>query len=234
MKELKSNPEIKLRPASKLQPPCRENTFPIIENSIGVKFEENIKAFYGKMNGVNIIWDYNKNIAGEINIIPIMDAMLEEYDKSWKSDMKAIKSLDDPKFQAFIQKLFSLEIYDTTADGTLRVVMEIDKTTKKPQSPKLWLWHLAGERFPLTLDFEKYIQMLLKTRGFYGWPYFFIDLKKCDFEEDYFANFFAASCADALPKMKEFLAIMPKLFPETDFSEFDKLQKKIIENHKAG
>lgn len=232
IKRLDNNPEIVLNPSTKLSPPCRNNTFDIIEDSMGVHFDEEIKSFYSATNGLIIVWGYSDTTTGEVHIVPIMDTMLEEYDDFWKSEMKKSKSLGDPKFQAFIQNLYSLDIYETTTQGTLRVVMEIDKNTEK--APKLWLWHLAGERFPLSLSFKEYIQKLIETRGYFGWQYFFIDLKSCDFKDSYFTKFFAESCADALPKMKDFMEIMPRLFPEDDFSEFEKLQQKLIENYQSG
>lgn len=233
VKELDDNSKIKLRSTSELQAPCRDNTFDIIKDSIGVTFPEELKAFYSQTNGLTIVWEYNNTVTGEIHIVPIMDTILDEYDESWKAQMEKSKSLDNPQFQTFIQNLYSLDIYEETTQGTIRVVMEIDKTSK-PTQPKLWLWHLAGERFPLSLSFHEYIDKLTESRGFFGWQYFFIDLRSCNFNDPYFSKFFAQSCQDALSRMKDFLEIMPKLFPSDDFSEFKKLQQKLVENYQSG
>jgi hypothetical protein len=233
LNELDANSEIKLLSTSGLNPPCRANTFDVIKDSIGIIFTEEVKSFYRQTNGLTIVWEYDELVAGEVNIVPIMDTMLEEYDETWKSHMIESKSFDNPNFQAFIKNLYSFDIYEESFQSTLRVVMEINKTSK-PTIPKLWLWHLAGERFPLSLTFEEYIKKIFKTRGFYGWQYFFIDLNSCDFNDPYFSEFFAESCYDALPKMDDFMKVMPKLFPKDDFSEFASLQQKLIENYQSG
>lgn len=146
---------------------------------------------------------------------------------------KKMKSKDDKVFRQFCNNLFSIDVFDKTTDGTLRTVFQTQNDSLIKQNPKLWLWHLAGERFPLTLDFEQYSKKLQITRGFVGWTYFFIDIDQCRFNDSFFSKYFSKSCFDALSNMENFLNIMPKLFPHDDFSEFEQLQEEIIKFHKS-
>lgn len=233
IKGLRKNPKVITNLTSNLHSPCREHTFDIISKNFGVRFLKEIESFYEEMDGLSVSWSYDRKIEGEINILPIMDTMLEEEDEYWKENFIKIKSLQNPRFQDFISTIFSIEVYDEVSQKEMRTVIEIDKQSKLPQNPNLWIWQIAGERYPLSIHFEEYIKILEKTRGFYGWTYFFIDLEKCNFKDEYFRNFFASSYADAFGRMREFLTIMPKIFPQDDFSEFEMLQENIIKSYES-
>ncbi|MCC6412883.1 MAG: hypothetical protein IT270_14560 [Saprospiraceae bacterium] len=190
-------------------------------------FIPDIISIYELVNGFRASWNYKGRIGGEINMLDIASVGLGYDDEFWKKDWKKYKTKDDKVFRQFWEKLSSLDIFENSSDSVIRVVAELESKHPEPQSPPLWLWHLAGEKYPLTLDIPQYWQMLGKTRGFIGWPYFFIDLEKCRFDDPFFKKYFSSSVFEAIPYMEDFLKTMPILFPDDDFSEFEVLFRKL-------
>ncbi len=224
--DLKNNKAIKIDKTSEVFGAI-DDDFSYPEEELGIVFSSDIKSVYKAVNGVNISWKYEDKFYGEINMLGVAAVTQGFYDDFWKDERKKKKAKDDKTFYEFCRSLNSLDVFEDTFDGTLRTVFQFQPDTKEPQNPPLWLWNLAGEKYPLSLDFTQYWQMLAKTRGFAGWPYFFIDLRKCRFEDAFFKKYFSQSTADALPFMEKFLKTMPVLFPQDDFTEFEALYRTI-------
>jgi hypothetical protein len=116
-------------------------------------------------------------------------------------------------YDQFISKLYLFDHYPESLQSTLKVGLEL-----RDGKEHLWLWNDDGEKYPLTLSIPQYFERLLETKGFIGWQYFFVDLDACDFGDPYFSENFAAVPNDGMYRMEEFLEVMPRLFPEQDFS----------------
>lgn len=226
VKDLLNHPELETgHPSEVLK--SNENDFSYFEEEYGILFSSKIKSIYKQVDGFSISWKYKNIYSGEINMTTIGALVEGIYDDFWKDGLKKYKSKEDKTFRQFWENLYSLDIFNESFDGTLRVVAEIKRNSPESQSPPLWLWNLAGEKYPLTLEIPQYWQKLAKTRGFIGWPYFFIDLEKCSFENANFNKYFSSSISDAIPHMKDFLKMMPFFFPDDDFSEFEELYQKM-------
>lgn len=206
---------------------AREDIFHYFQEEYGIILSPHIQSIYKEIDGFKISWRHDGKFSGEIKITTIGELIEGFLDDFWKDGLKKYRSKEDKIFRQFWENLNSLDVFKDTYDGTLRVVAELKKKYPEPQSPPLWIWHLAGEKYPLTLDIPQYWQALAKTRGFAGWPYFFIDLKKCKFEDTFFRKYFSVNVLSAIPAMEEFLKTMPALFPKDDFSEFESLYKNL-------
>jgi hypothetical protein len=226
VQELKDHSDIEVIATPDLSR-ASESNFSSAKQMFGISYSPEIRSFFRAINGVQISWKYEHIFRGEINILDIGAITQGFYDDFWKNELKKLKTKEDKEFSLFCKNINALEIFDSTFDGTLRTVLQLQKNSPEPQSPPIWLWNLAGEKYPLSIDFTQYWPLLAKTRGFAGWPYFFIDLKKCRFKEAFFKKYFSRSVSDAIPFMKSFLKTMPLLFPNDDFSEFEGLYRKI-------
>lgn len=226
VQELKDHPDIEVVNVPDMAR-ASENSFSDTKEQFGISYAPEIKSFFKAINGVQLSWKHENIFRGEINILDIGAITQGFYDEFWKEELKKLKSKEDREFRKFCENLNSLEVFEDTFDGTVRTVFKLEKDAPEPQSPPIWLWNLAGEKYPLSISFDEYWPLIAKTRGFAGWPYFFIDLEHCRFDDPFFKKYFSQSASDALPPMTSFLKHMPVLFPNDDFSEFEGLYQRI-------
>jgi hypothetical protein len=166
---------------------------------------------FQEFDGAFLAWKYStaddEDLWGGEFDIPQYSYLLENPDI--KFDLPPFAS--EGRFSEFELHLF--DQYQESLQSTLKVGLEL-----RDGKEHLWLWNDDGEKYPLTLSIQQYFERLLETKGFIGWQYFFVDLDACDFGDPYFSENFAAVPNDGMHRMEEFLEVMPRLFPDADYS----------------
>ncbi len=77
--------------------------------------------------------------------------------------------------------------------------------------PKLYFYD-CGAYFPMTITFDEYFDAMIASCGVRGWQYFYIDIP------DDFPDFREVNKTVVLKDLEFILEMLPKLFPDKDFS----------------
>jgi hypothetical protein len=184
----------------------------VIQEDFGIVLEELTLAYFYEISSIKILWKFShkddelRHFGGETSINNY-SFLLES--PGFKFDFDISRG----RFDKFISQLYLFDHYPESLQSTLKVGLEL-----RDGKEHLWLWNDDGEKYPLTLSIPQYFERLLETKGFIGWQYFFVDLEDCDFDDPYFNENFAAVPNDGLHRMEEFLDVMPRLFPDADYS----------------
>ncbi len=141
---------------------------------LGHHLPESMAALYGSMNGLSASWTMARSgkdpLTGDIHLLPLEEALggpegmaarrwnhrvfedilwFEDYPAKTKKFLKSCK-----RFQPI--RGFSAEIVLRLGEGVA--------------PPELYLLH-RDQYFPLGVDFDRYLQLLLETRGTGYWQY---------------------------------------------------------------
>jgi hypothetical protein len=94
--------------------------------------------------------------------------------------------------------------------------MGVFKFEQGVESPEVWLF--SDQCYKLDLTYQKYVECLFETRGFFDWQYLFADVSLDDLN------------TGMVEYLTEMLTVLPKLFPNTDFTKyverFEKLKSR--------
>lgn len=155
--------------------------------------------FYSEANGFNIYWERVEQVeiyeggyaAGYINILPVQEVF-----KDWKNIIYF--SEDDP-----CKPLHPIDFFI----GNACAALYLDGS----DNPEVYYYYRGEKMRPLGVDFEGYLKLLLKSRGFWYWhlaiagPEHINPAEPMSVEE------------------KNFREIMPQLFPDFSASDFKRL-----------
>ncbi|MEB3356328.1 MAG: hypothetical protein VKK04_06350 [Synechococcales bacterium] len=170
-------------------------------------FQENfhltatITDFYGQANGLEICWQKREErelsggglAAGYINLLPI-----EEVFQDWHD---IIYFDDDDKYKP----LHPIDFFVEEACAALYL--------NGSSNPQVYYHYLGEEMSSLNVDFEGYLQLLLKSRGFWYWH-------KAVAQPEYVNPYAPVSLEE-----RNFREIMPQLFPDFKQSDFKRVEQ---------
>ncbi|MEG4457112.1 hypothetical protein [Microcoleus sp. N9_A1] len=155
--------------------------------------------FYGQANGLKIQWERKKDkklpngglAGGYINLLPIKEVF---------SDWKNIIYLNDSDPR---KPLHPLDFFIEEACAALYL--------DGSDNSQVYYYAYGEKMSSLGVDFEGYLKMLLKSRGFWYWH-------KAIAQPEYFNPYVPMSVEE-----KNFREIMPQLFPDFRQSDFQRL-----------
>jgi hypothetical protein len=155
--------------------------------------------FYSQANGIQIQWERRdqKEIsngglaAGYINLLPIQDIF---------GDWKDIIYFNEDDIY---KPLHPIDFFSDEACAALYL--------DGVDNPAVYYHYLGEEMSPLGVDFAGYLELLLKSRGFWYWH-------KAIAQPEYFNPYAPISVEE-----RNFREIMPQLFPDFDPSDFQRL-----------
>lgn len=157
--------------------------------------------FYSQVNGINILWESQESeimgegeASGYINLLSVQEVF-----KDWKN---IIYYKDDHPASL----LHPIDFFVGNACAGLYM--------DGSENPEVYHCYTGGKMTSLGVDFEGYLQLLLKSRGFRYW-YSSIILPKYDKPE------LSMRIAE-----REFREIMPELFSDFNLSDFQRLSDK--------
>lgn len=158
--------------------------------------------FYSEANGITIEWERREQkgipdgglAAGYINLLPV-----EQVFKDWEN---VIYFDEDDSFKP----LHPIDVFIDEACAALYL--------DGSDNPQVYYHYLGEEMSPLGVDFEGYLQLLLKSRGFWYWH-------KAIAQPEYFNPYVPISVEE-----RNFREIMPQLFPDFDASDFQRLNNE--------
>ncbi len=170
--------------------------------------DEELDVF--KLSGVSICWVYtnkeNQFIYGGYLLNGFTDALIFDSD-FWKiyNPIDGQK-LDDNELE-FFKKLNWFDKQSWGDDGKYSCFL------REPGEfpPKLYFYD-SGAYFPMTITFDEYFDAMIESCGVRGWQYFYIDIP------DDFPNFREVNKNAVLKDLEFILEMLPKLFPDKDFS----------------
>jgi hypothetical protein len=154
--------------------------------------------FYSQANGIKIQWERREQkeitegglAAGYINLLPVQEVFGD-----WKD---IIYFEEDDSFKP----LHPLDFFIDEACAALYL--------DGSNNPQVYYHYLGEEMSPLGVDFEGYLQLLLKSRGFWYWH-------KAIAQPEYFNPYVPISVEE-----RNFREIMPQLFTDFDASDFQR------------
>lgn len=155
--------------------------------------------FYNQVNGINIVW-YRIGeteipggglAAGYINLLPVQEVFGDWKDIIYFGDNDPCKPLHPVDF--FIGNACAA-LYLNASDN-----------------PEIYYYYRGEKMRPLGVDFEGYLQLLLKSRGFWYWHLAIAGPEDVD------------PSAPMPREERNFREIMPQLFPDFDPSDFQRL-----------
>jgi hypothetical protein len=152
--------------------------------------------FYSQANGIKILWEsqeQQENTSGElasgyINLLPVQEVF-----KDWKDIIYF--SEDDP-----CKLLHPIDFFT----GNACAAIYLDGSAKA----KVYCYYRGREMRPLGVDFEGYLGLLLKSRGFQYWYLAIAKLENVN------------SSSSMSVEERNFREIMPQLFSDFNQSDF--------------
>jgi hypothetical protein len=191
--DLQANPLIKVV-LSEFNPPATAEELDEARNQFDLTAA--MVDFYGEANGIQIHWERReqKEIAGGglatglISLLPVQEVFGDWEDIIYFEDNDRFKSLYPLDF--FVEEACAA-LY---LDGS--------------KNPAVYYHYCGEEMSPMGVDFAGYLELLLKSRGFWYWH---LALTQ---SEDAIAN------APMSIEEKNFREIMPQLFPDFKAADF--------------
>lgn len=195
--ELENNPAIHLI-KSKFNPPATEEE--LNEARSIFNLTPAMIDFYSQANGINIEWEKCEQkelpdgglAAGYINLLPVQDVFGDWEDIIYFSE-------DDP-----YKPLHPLDFFIDEACAALYL--------DGSNNPQVYYHYLGEEMSPIGVNFEDYLKLLLKSRGFWYW-------QTAIYQPEYDNPYVSRSLEES-----NFTNIMPQLFPDFNLSDFTTLK----------
>ncbi len=181
----------------------------LIEESNNIVIEPKYMD-YLKIAGCSSCWNYtnadNQFIYGGFSFHGCIEALMQE-SRFWKIYNPINGQKLDDKELKFLEKLNWFEKQAWGDDGKYSCFLR----EKEEFPPKLYFYD-SGAYFPMTISFEEYFDAMKASCAVRGWQYFYIDIPETfpDFEE--------VNKNVVLADLEFILEMLPKLFPDKDFS----------------
>lgn len=194
-KELENNRQINLV-TCEFKPPATIKKIKEAESKF--KLTPAMSDFYSEANGMTIQWERKKQkevpegelAIGYINLLPV-----EKVFGNWEG---VIYFDENDDFKA----LYPLDFFIEEACAALYL--------DGSDNPQVYYHYLGEYMSPLGVDFEGYLQLLLKSRGFWYW-------QKAITRDEY-----VNPNAPTSVEERNFRKIMPQLFPDFNSSNFQR------------
>jgi hypothetical protein len=160
--------------------------------------------FYSEANGISIQWEklINKELSGGGLIAGMIDLLpVQEVFRDWKDNIYFEE--DDP-----CKPLHPIDYFIGNACAGLYL--------DGSDNPEVYYYYRGEKMRPLGVDFEGYLQLLLKSRGFWYWPLAIAGPEEVD-------------PSTSMPREeRNFREIMPQLFPDFNPSDFQRLNRNKV------
>lgn len=199
--EIKLNPLLELT-AFTILPGIERKKILEKEEEYSVKFDEEIVDLYEALGGLKFKWKLRNGAAIELKNKEMVegscwllepDTMMMGFDgRHWLNELWNEAMPKEKK--EFKSNLKILDYFGS--DNVDAVCLEIrdDQIT-----PNLWVNDLDFDAHPLEIDLEKYLDLIIESRGMWGWQFFYT----------------AMQWPDALKNNANILLdALPKLFPQ--------------------
>jgi hypothetical protein len=199
--ELRNNPFINTTEIDcEINPPATEAEI----NAVQIKFKLTpaMMDFYLHANGIRIYWERKEEVevpggglaAGYIDLLPVQEVFKDWEDIIYFDEEDPCKPLHPIDF--FI--------------GNACAALYLDGS----DNPEVYYYYRGERMRPLGVDFEGYLQLLLKSRGFWYWPLAIAGSEDVD------------PSAPMSREERNFREIMPQLFPNFDPADFQRLNNE--------
>lgn len=166
---------------------------------------------YIECDDFKLKWSFDQNndafiIEGESNIPGLLDMFFTTGENIyWHPDVTFHKTFDQ-----FTKRLILLDQYLANYDGTRSVAIELNED--KVAIKRLWYWNDEGDKYPLSIAFEDYLDTLIQNKGIVNWPLFYIDFDQVNFKDDYAREWLYGTTIDGYKNdMKAVLEIAKKI-----------------------
>ncbi|SHE51933.1 hypothetical protein [Pedobacter caeni] len=150
--------------------------FTDIENSFRMKLTKDIYEFYSQVGFVNIEWRFKKPLQldeqeyvvdGKINILPLHDVFWGVDDLGW-GNILWFDHMENATKQK-MRKLRPFDFFDEEDNGCISF-----QRNETDVSPNLVLYSTDNGYYPLKLNIESYLKLLLQTKGISRWPFLLV------------------------------------------------------------
>lgn len=197
--ELKNNPAIDVV-TYEFNPPATEDELDDARSTFNLT--PAMIDFYSQANGIKIEWEKREQkelpdgglVAGYINLLPVQDVFGDWEDIIYFAE-------DDP-----YKPLHPLDFFIDEACAALYL--------DGSDNPQVYYHYRGEEMSPLGVDFEGYLKLLLKSRGFWYWH---TAISQPEYDNPY---------VTVSVEESNFLKTMPQLFPNFDASDFTRLNNE--------
>ncbi|MBD2356005.1 SMI1/KNR4 family protein [Tolypothrix sp. FACHB-123] len=198
VEELRNNPLINTNEIDcEINPPATEAEI----NAAQMKFKLTpaMMDFYLQANGIRIYWELEEEVevlggrlaAGYIDLLPV-----QEVYKDWKNIIYF--DADDP-----CKPLHPIDFFI----GNACAALYLDGSS----NPEVYYYYRGEKMRPLGVDFEGYLNLLLKSRGFWYWHLAIAGPENVNLDEPMSIE------------EKNFREIMPQIFSDFQSSDFQRL-----------
>lgn len=189
---LKSNPSI-IVVVCEFNPPATPEE--LAEARAEFELTPAMLDFYTRANGIRIEWERRESrevpggglAAGRINLLPVEEVFGDWEDVIYADDEDRFRPLRP--FDFFVEEACAALYADGAAE------------------PEVYYHYLGEEMRPMGVTFEGYLELLLKSRGFWYWQ-----LAASEPGEH--------QAGRVSVEEKNFRELMPRLFPDFDPSDF--------------
>jgi len=133
-----------------INPPATEDEIKFAEKKF--KLTNDMLDFYKSANGIKLTWELNEpedSVMGNIELLPVQEVF-----RDWKN---TIYWDNNHKYK----QLHPLDFFVPEACA----VLNLDGS----DNPEVYFHYCGEEMSSLKMDFKKYLDALLKTRGFWYW-----------------------------------------------------------------
>jgi hypothetical protein len=207
--ELENHPRISVI-ENNIDPAISEKKISEIEEDFGIVLDRSISDFYQQIGGFDLEWSVSINssdksqleesdqIIGSIHLLPLEQVFAGRNDDEWFNDLW-FDWMDEAQRESY-QKIKPFDYFDDQDSGCVCFQRQNGSLNSELQ------YHSVDYGINnLQSDFSTYITLLLETRGFFRWQFLIVSDKTVDGYKSHYDQFFA---------------LMPELFPNTDFSKF--------------
>lgn len=145
---------------------------------------------------------------------------------NWKNKLwfdwmeKKDPSMAETGYFRLAKELKAWDVMDNTQDSTVIIAVLLAAPDPGPrQEAGLYYWDGKGPKFPLDLDFTKYLSTAIEYRAMSGWQHFFIRLNEGTCSDELWKFLLWGAFYTMIPRMEEFLKALERLFPEQNSAE---------------
>ncbi|NHF58035.1 hypothetical protein FK220_001695 [Flavobacteriaceae bacterium TP-CH-4] len=199
--------------------PIKGYQFSDFEYEYAVTVHDKVKSIYTVFNGLRIKWQFHsKNIEtkfdyleGNIQLLNFRDMMIGYDGRAWKNEIWSDKT-EETELK-FFQRLKPFDYFGT---DTVRCVC-LEMTEDRILTPDLWLFNLGHVPLRMEIQIDEYIGLLEKTKGIWGWQYFYTKIDLSDKKNS------------AIRENCEFIInSYPKVFDDKFENELESLFQKLV------
>ncbi len=178
------------------------------------------------LGGVSVCWNFtnreNQFIYGGFQLAGFDNALINDSD-FWKIDFSLPPDAPVPEHLAEYKKFNWFEKQAWGGDGRYGCFYR----EPVPFPPLIYFYdHGAFSVMPLT--FEEYFNKMIDSCAIRGWQYFYLEVSQIKRMMEF--NLEQVQSKTIIKEMEQSVNLLPKLFPEKDFSYHQKRFKQIIQS----